>query len=429
MSEAAAPFTLLLVDDEANILSSLRRLFRPHGYRVFTAEGGPAGLAVLEKEAVDLVISDMRMPEMSGAQFLGESRKRWPDMIRILLTGYADLASTIEAINSGQIHRYLSKPWNDEEVVAVVAQALERKALERENQRLGGVVQRQNEELKALNAGLEAKVEERTREVAAAHEKLKAGFINAIKTFSNLMELRGGGMAGRSRRVADTARRLCQELQLPAVEAQDIFFAALLHDIGQLGLADEILAKPFNALSADERNEYVKHPAKGAALLMGLEQLRGAIPAIRGHHERWDGQGYPDKLAGLAIPMGARILAVASDFDAMQQGLLFNRRASADEALDLLVAARGKRYDPRVVDAMLGLIRGKPAPAAESSAQERIVATKDLTAGMVLARDLLTRDGVMLLARDYLLDEVLIRQIRDFENAEDVNLKVHVIVR
>jgi len=199
VSETEAPFTLLLVDDEANILSSLRRLFRPQGYRVFTAEGGPAGLAVLEKESVDLVISDMRMPEMSGAQFLGETRKHWPEMIRILLTGYADLASTIEAINSGQIHRYLSKPWNDEEVVAVVAQALERKALERENRRLGSVVERQNEELRALNAGLEAKVEERTREVAAAHEKLKAGFINAIKTFSNLMELRRGASARRWR--------------------------------------------------------------------------------------------------------------------------------------------------------------------------------------------------------------------------------------
>lgn len=428
MSEADAPFALLLVDDEANILSSLKRLFRPHGYRVFTAEGGPAGLAVLEKESIDLVISDMRMPEMSGAQFLGETRKHWPDMIRILLTGYADLASTIEAINSGQIHRYLSKPWNDEEVVAVVAQALERKALERENRRLGSVVQRQNEELKALNAGLEAKVEARTREVAAAHEKLKAGFINAIKTFSNLMELRGGAMAGHSRRVADTARRIGQALQLPAAEAQDLFVAALLHDIGKLGLADDILAKPFNALSADERNEYVKHPGKGAALLMGLEQLRGAIPAIRGHHERWDGQGFPDKLAGLAIPMGARILAVASDYDAMQQGMLFNRRAGADEALDLLVAARGKRYDPRVVDAFVGLVRGTPA-AGEAPPPGRVARTDELCAGMVLARDLVTRDGVLLLAREYILDELLIRQIREYEQSEGVALKVHLLER
>ncbi len=428
MSEAAAPFTLLLVDDEANILSSLKRLFRPHGYRVLSAEGGPAGLALLEQEAVDLVISDMRMPDMSGAEFLGETRKRWPEMIRILLTGYADLASTIEAINSGQIHRYLSKPWDDAEVVAIVSQALERKALERENRRLASLVQRQNDELRSLNAGLEAKVEERTREVAAAHEKLKAGFINAIKTFSNLIELRGGTMAGHSRRVADAARRIGQALQLPAGEAQDLFFAALLHDIGKLGLPDEILAKPFNALSADERNEYVKHPAKGAALLMGLEQLRGAIPAVRGHHERWDGQGYPEKLAGLAIPMGARILAVASDYDAMQQGMLFNRRASAEEALDMLVAARGKRYDPRVVDAFVGLLRGRQA-AGEAPPLERVAATRELCAGMALARDLVTRDGVLLLARDYILDEVLIRQIRDYEHAEGVALEIHILER
>lgn len=425
---SADPFTLLLVDDEANILSSLRRVFRPHGYRVLTAEGGPAGLSMLEKESVDLVISDMRMPEMSGAEFLGETRKRWPDLIRILLTGYADLASTIEAINNGQIHRYLSKPWSDEEVVAIVAQALERKALERENRRLAGVVARQNEELRAINAGLEARVAERTRELAAAHEKLKAGFINAIKTFTNLMELRGGGMAGRSRRVADIVRRLCQALKIPPAEAQDIFFAALLHEIGLFGLHDDILAKPFNALSADERNEYVRHPAKGAALLMGLEQLRGAIPAIRSHHERWDGQGYPEGLSGLAIPVGARILAVASDFDAMQHGLLFSRRANADEALDAIAAARGKRYDPKIIDALLGLLRSKPEESA-NAAGERSVGTAGLVPGMVLARDLITSDGIMLLAHGYLLDEGLIRQIREYEASENAIFTLHIVAR
>src|SRR3990172_3319899 len=109
--------TLLCVDDEPNILSSLRRLFRAKGYRVLVAESGNAGLQVLATEAVDLVISDMRMPEMDGAHFLELVRARWPDTIRILLTGYADVSSIIEAINRGEIYRYIAKPWDDNEML------------------------------------------------------------------------------------------------------------------------------------------------------------------------------------------------------------------------------------------------------------------------------------------------------------------------
>jgi response regulator RpfG family c-di-GMP phosphodiesterase len=109
MSDASHEPTLLCVDDEPSILSSLRRLFRPHGYRIFLAESGAAGLKILETESVDLVISDMRMPEMDGATFLKAVRERWPRVVRILLTGYADITSTVAAINEGEIYRYIAK--------------------------------------------------------------------------------------------------------------------------------------------------------------------------------------------------------------------------------------------------------------------------------------------------------------------------------
>ena len=160
MSEATAPPTLLFVDDEPGILSALRRLFRPHGYRIFIAEGGAAGLEVLEKEQIDLVISDMRMPEMDCARFLEQVFKRYPETVRILLTGYADITATIEAVNKGQIYRYVSKPWNDQELLLTVQQALDLKALQREKLRLEALTVRQNDALKALNLSLEEKVQE-----------------------------------------------------------------------------------------------------------------------------------------------------------------------------------------------------------------------------------------------------------------------------
>ena len=416
-------FGLLCVDDEANILNSLKRLFRPVGYRLFTAGGGEEALQIMERESIDLVVSDMRMPGMNGAQVLAAVRARWPDTVRILLTGYADIASTVEAINAGQLHSYVSKPWDDNEILLVVRDALERKSLQRDKARLEALTHRQNEELKQLNAGLEAKVAERTAEVREAHEKLKTGFINTIKTFSNLIELRGGQMAGHSRRVAEHARRIAQVLKVPAPEAQDVFFAALLHDIGKIGFSDHLLAKPFNQLTSDERTEVVKHPAKGEALLMGLDQLKGAAKLIRSHHERFDGQGFPDALAGAAIPLGARILAIANDYDGVQQGSLFSKRATPEEAFHYLHAGRGKRYDPAVLDAFESVLGG-PAKKEQSTLGLR---SEQLEPGMVLAKDLVTREGVLLLAKDYIIDETVIRQIHSYELTEEYKLRIHVM--
>ncbi|HOB46924.1 MAG TPA: response regulator, partial [Zoogloea sp.] len=263
-SAASAPtFTLLCVDDEANILSSLRRLFRPHGYKVLVAGSGAEGLELLAGEHVDLIISDMRMPGMDGAAFLAEARKRYPQTVRLLLTGYADMESTIAAINSGQIARYIAKPWNDQDVLLTVREALERQALQREKDRLEALARQQNEELKALNASLEQKVEARTRELKTAHEKLKQNFLTSIRVFANLIELREGANTGHSRRVADLARKIAIRLNFSPVDVQDVMLAGLLHDVGKIGLPDDLLGKPVSHMSGDELGLLRKHPASG----------------------------------------------------------------------------------------------------------------------------------------------------------------------
>ena len=162
---AAQQAALLFVDDEPNILSALKRLFRPLGYRIFTAAGGAAGLTILARERVDLVISDMRMPEMNGAQFLERVRQEWPDTARILLTGYAETGSAIDAINKGKIFRYISKPWEDSDITLIVKHGLERRDLERRNKGLDELTRKQDEEMKQLNADLEEKVKARAGEV------------------------------------------------------------------------------------------------------------------------------------------------------------------------------------------------------------------------------------------------------------------------
>ena len=418
----ASTATLLLVDDEPGILSSLRRLLRPQGYTLHTAESAAAGLEILEREGVDLVISDMRMPEMDGARFLEQVRLRWPQTLRILLTGYADVASTIDAINRGEIYRYVAKPWDDDDLLLIVRDALEHRRLANDNARLLALTQAQNDELRDLNAHLEDKVRQRTAEIEQinsflnlANERLKQNFLVSIKTFSGLLELRGGAMGGHARRVAELARKLATKLGVDGKERQDIFFAALLHDVGKIGFPDTLLNRPVTRLSGDELANYRKHTLAGESALMPLEELGNVARIVRSHHERYDGQGFPDGLEGDAITLGARIVSVVNDYDGLQIGTLSERRLTASEAQALLLQSRGKRYDAQVVDAFIALL----AEMGKEIIRERPVSHADLKVGMQLSRDLVSREGALLLAADTVLEVALIRQIQDYARREN----------
>lgn len=429
MDDSVRSSTILLVDDEANILSSLKRLFRSEGYHTLTAESGQAGLQILQTEPVDLVVSDMRMPEMDGAQFLEQVRSRWPRTKRLLLTGYADVGSIMKAINRGEIYRYIAKPWDDNDILLIVRQALERKLLEEEKQRLQDLTIKQNEELSLLNATLEKKVEERTIELkqacdglAVSNDKLRMNFLTSIKVFSNLIEIRGKRLAGHSRRVADLGSHIAKKMALDANEAQEVFVSGLLHNIGKIGFSDELLVKPVSIMSGQDLATYQKYPLLGEQLLMPLEDLRGAAGIVRSHQERFDGSGFPDKLAGFNIPLGARIVAVASDYHNLQNGTLSQRSLRTEEAVQAILDARGKRYDPAVVQAFREVVTNVPVVSDHAS----LVDADDLMPGMIIARDLISSDGFLLLSAGHKLTERLIRQIADFQTASGEKISLYI---
>jgi response regulator RpfG family c-di-GMP phosphodiesterase len=372
----------------------------------------------------------MRMPEMDGAQFLEKVRGGWPGIVRILLTGYADIASTVAAINRGEIYRYISKPWDDNEIVLTVRDALTRQRLEQENARLDSLTKKQNEELKALNASLEQKVAERTvqlRETLGsleqAHQALNKSFMTSVRVFSGLLELRGGRLGGHSKRVAELARAIAQRMACSDKDSQDILLAALLHDIGKIGLPDDLIAKPFNLLGNQARAEVMKHPLIGHNVLMSVNQLQAAAVYVRHHHECFDGSGYPDHLAGLAIPLGARILGVANDYDALQLGTLTQRALSAEEAKTFLIENRGRRYDPAVIDAFAQI----QLESSKQSSPEIPMRPAQLQPGMMLARDLNHQDGYLLLARDHTLDATVIKELRRLEDADGKPLVLYIV--
>ena len=424
MSDSATSptFTLLCVDDEPNILSSLRRLFRPCGYRVLVAESGAQGLDILRSEPVDLVISDMRMPHMDGAQFLAAVRAEWPDVMRFLLTGYADMASAIEAINQGQIYRYMNKPWVDDDLLISVRQGLDARALQRDKERLEALTRQQNETLRELNESLEAKVRERTDELQKAHEQLKQSFVVAVKIFTSLIEMRHPITAGHSRRVAALARSIAQRMGLKGADLQNVFVAGLLHDIGKIGFSDALLSRAQRTLSDDERRIYQKHPVDAELILIGIDELSPIAQLVRHHHECYDGQGFPDGLWGDDIPLGARILLVANDYDGLQIGALSALRFKPEEALQAMEKARGVRYDPQVLDALRALVTAPPKPRPS----EREVAVAALTPGMVLAREFAHRDGMPLLAAGQVLSARLIERMQDYEATQGGGLTVFI---
>jgi HD-GYP domain-containing protein (c-di-GMP phosphodiesterase class II) len=201
-----------------------------------------------------------------------------------------------------------------------------------------------------------------------------------------------------------------------------VFVAGLLHDIGKIGFSDALLGKAVSKLASEDLQRYRKHALSGEAALMPLTELQGVAKIIRSHHERFDGQGFPDGLLGLAVPVGARIVAVANDYDGLQIGTLSERRYTTTDAKTLLIQSRGKRYDPQVLDAFLDII-GAPR---EESGRERELSSDALEPGMVSARDILSRDGTLLLAADYVLDATIVRQIQDYANREGLRLMVHI---
>jgi len=434
--EKQVNFSVLLVDDESNILKSLTRLFKKDGYKIFTAESGEQALALVKSVEFDLVISDMRMPGMSGVDLLENVKTLSPNTIRILLTGYADMSSVVDAVNKSGIYRYVAKPWDDEDFRLTVKGALKQKFLESERIRLEILTKKQNDELVTLNENLEEKVKRRTQKISDMMEELEVvnsslrkSYMSIIKAFSSLIDSRSSLLEGHSRRVADLARSIAVKMDFSDKEVQDIFLAGLLHDIGKVGLSDNIISKPDSMLVKAEQDKARMHPFWGEALLMGIEPLQNVSRFIRYHHERYDGTGFPDQLSGDDIPIESRILAIANDFDALKIGTLFSRKYTKEEALKFILSHREDYYDPEVVKAFVAIHKQKEDANTQGFDSKLEMYTSELKPGMVVARDIHTKDGRLLLPRGHLLDKSSIDKLRNIERTLNDIFKVKIKFR
>ncbi len=417
---------VLLVDDEESILNSLRRLLRSQPYDVVLATGGAQALEIMATRPIDLVMSDARMPGMDGATLLAEVHRLYPGTRRILLTGYADLSTIVKAINDGQIHRYISKPWNDEELQLILQQTLEHQRLER-------LTHAQNDQLKALNATLEKRVTARTAELQQtadmldlAYDELKRSYVTGTEVFSLLANLRLPKDKQTNRALIELVRVYCTTQSIDEADTRDLTMAAALYNIGKLSWNDSMMVAPSDRLHSTDRELYREYPTQSESLLMTLEPMKDAARIIRHHQERWDGSGFPDHLKGDAIPPGSRLLKLAVDFIELQKGLILERHLNSDEALLYIRRYAGRLYDPQLVEDFVQACATFLSDVTLGDPTVKVLTTRELEDGMVLARNLNADNGMLLLNAGKVLNLPLVDKLIAFEAMEGAKYSVFI---
>lgn len=308
---------VLVVDDEPHVRSALRRVLEFAGVSVLTASCADEGADLLRSHAVSVLVSDNHMPGGSGVDLLARARVIQPDTARILLTGYADLETALDAINRGEVFRFVLKPWNEAEILSVVQDACERRRV-----------------VQALRTGDEA----------------------TIRSLAQAVELKDHYTAGHCDRVANYAVLIATRLGLGDDAKRDIRWGSWLHDCGKIGVPESILN--FNGpLDPQMRAVIDQHPTWGADLARRGKLRQGVVDIILHHHERVDGRGYPGKLGGDDIPLFARIVAAAEVYDAMTSDRAYKRGLSPHEGMSELSRLRGTALDPAITDLFLDLLR------------------------------------------------------------------------
>ncbi len=422
---------LLLVDDEQGVLQALKRLFYRH-YDVVLANGGEEALSILETDSFDMIISDMRMPSMSGAELLKSCFEQYPAMIRVLLTGYSDLDSAIKAVNEGDIYRYISKPWDNDQLRDMVAEALESKELKSANQRLSAHIVEQNDELARLNRELQAKYEASSDAVGEAEAKLQEAYKTLRHEFDAMVHILVGSMEdrlgmekGSTERFAELVRSFAENAGLDEAQINDTYYAALLKNLGKMSLSDSVLNKAIPQMSNAEKQEYARFTINGQTSLMLLEPLQNAANIIRSHMELYNGKGFPDRLAGDAIPKSSRILRIVCDYAELQRESNFlGEPLSEKDARVYLLKLAGQRYDRELVDVFAETLETYDGGAISSMERLNIADVKE---GMILAGNLVSPGGAVLLSTGTQLTERHVAKLqalmRQFEGHE---IFVHV---
>lgn len=308
-------YKILIVDDEPDNLQLLYRTLRGK-YEIMKANGPKEALELLKTNDFQCIISDHKMPDIDGVEFLKLSTETHPNAMRLLVTAYSDVKILIDAINYARIYRYIKKPYAPDELLHIVEASLEYYQLKIDNETL--------------------------------IKDLKELFSGTIKAIIEALDAKDSFTLGRSRRVAFYSAKMIEFLNLDKAQAGIIELAGLLHDIGMIGVAEDILNKT-QRLTDEEFEEIKKHVQHSVKILEDIKQLYDVVEIIKYHHEHYDGNGYPYGKKGDEIPLGSRIISIADAYDSMISNRAYRQGLTSEEALKLIEEKAGTQFDPELI--------------------------------------------------------------------------------
>jgi response regulator RpfG family c-di-GMP phosphodiesterase len=318
---------ILIIDDEKMITSTLSILIEMMlGYNV-SVFNSPIELmksGFLENNKIDLVISDFIMPGMNGIELLENIKMIQPDVVSILLTGYSDKESAIKSINELGLYYYLEKPWDNNDLIKIVKNGVEKKHLEDELKNKMVIIEKRNHEITRLYDILQRD-----------YNKEIAHVLDFVMTLSNLIEAKDIYTDGHTRRVSSISRELGILCNLEEKRLASLEISAIIHDIGKVGTPDHILNKP-SKLTDEEYEKIKEHPELGANIIRPLTPLSDCISPVLKHHEKLDGSGYPYGLYADDIEIEARIISIADIFDALFTIRPYRKALSIDEVINII---------------------------------------------------------------------------------------------
>lgn len=420
-AQTTVPFTVLFVDDEPSILRSIKRIIHKTNINMLMANSGAEALELFAENDITMIVSDMKMPNMSGAELLEQVAKKYPDTYRVILTGFADLDSIMQAVNQGGIHRYIQKPWDNQDLLLTIKDGLQFARLQRENKILQQKLFKQNKKLKELTLSLDKKVEVKTKQIQIALKKIRHEQSASEKVLFNCIsvhpELDGSFAQSVSKLAGDIARLL----KLAPAEIAHIQQAALLCQIGLLGKEVHLFNTAFNDLNYEQQKAYVRQVDVAMMMLSPLPHLQPVIDIIQSQFEYYNGQGYPDMCVGKDIPVGARILFIARDFWRYRIGKVSIKKYEAVEAKAELNRHRGTKYDPDILDVL-----DKVSLVNEEVPDDGSKILSEVVVGMELSKDIYNEKYVLMLPEGHVFTEATIAKLRQYERNHKERLRIFV---
>ena len=410
---------ILCVDDEPSILMSLKRVFRQKNYSITLANSGAEALEILNKENFDLIISDLRMPEMDGATFLSHAAKCVPNTRRVLLTGFSEQEATVRAINDGKINQYVTKPWDNNALREVIDSELEKKRLKDESMSMTEALEQENDQLYEQVATTNHELDETVTFLDMAKEQLQQSCYASIKTFANLINMRIGITPQTMERITEDVSELCDKLGI--TDHSDLQHVVMLCQLGKIGFSDQLLQTPPDKRTPEQQDEYQRYPELGEAALLPMAGLSHIGRIIRHQNENFDGSGVPDAIIGKDIPLTARILRVVVDYHMMMTQNGFD----VAQARDYLTVNIHRLYDPGVVQKFLKHLKEKQ-PDQLRGLQDYALSVKSLKPYMVVTADLFAENDMLLITKDTVLSQCMIDRLAHYEGTRGENLVIRI---